>query len=572
MKKHLLSIIAIILCFCTVLALASCGNKNTEEDINATDENGDASDNASLEGSESTKADGTKESDKTNDPDGIKDADAATMEAIFTQMKSDYNATVGYTGAYAVNATIKSESITTSKNGDVTDTAKSSSEMINQFTADPSAAKYANTLTSKMESDGADASTDTQSTKIFTDNGKNYVYSSYNGEGEAQLLSSTGLNAIKTETMPIKNTFALEFASCFGDPFSASNASNLKTVTSKILNEVKANTSSLYKSGAYGTTYDSADCTASADIIINKVDGANVLKRTITYSISLKYNGGTQKEDVTVESLLKTKDGKILEFETTSTRITVEELISGGTTQTDDTSTVTYDFKYAFSSADYDKITTTIPSDVTTMPDFFEAPITIVIGGNEMTVNVMGVISTENPVSDILQDYLIMALSGKTTTWYKDSSYATEFDFSTITSADSLKGLKIYAKGVDLDSNESIAIAYGNITANISADYKTVFGNVPTSGTIETSATTFTGLDSANTENNIRKVAIYEPIPGYTPTITIDGNALNLNDSTEEPTGELCWEMQVDIGKIYYVKHLYTVGNTYFTLNSFAIG
>lgn len=567
MKKRLLSIIAIILCFCTVFVFAACGKKDSNEDMNP---NGDASesDTASLEGSES---DGTKESGKTDDPDGVKDADAATAEAIFTQMKADYNATLGYTGAYAVNTAIKAEQSRTEKNGDVTDSTKDSSDMTIVSTADPAATKYSTAITTKSQAEGEEASTGSQSVKVFADNGKTYKYASENGEGVTQLLSSKGLTSAKNE-MLLKNIFAEAFASCLGDPFSASNAANLKTVTNKVLNEVKANTASLYKSGAFGITYNKADCTATANILINKVDGANVLKRTISYSISLEWNGGTRKENATIESLLKTKDGKILSFETTLTTSAVEEAIAGGTVQENGSSNTKYDFKYAFSSSDYDKITATVPSDVLTMPDFFEAPVTLVIGGNEMPVTVLGVAAAETPISSILQNYLEMALSGKTTTWYKDSSYSTEFDFSTITSADSLKGLKLYAKGVDLDANESIAIAYGTKTANISADYKTVFGNIPTSETIDTYATTFTGLASDNTEQNIRKVAIYEPNPGYTPTITLNGSALNLSDTTEEPTGELCWEMQVEIGKIYYVKHTYKIENSYFTLNSFFMG
>ena len=82
MKKQLLSILALILCFCTVFVFASCGKKN--DDDSSSDSLGESN----------------KESFDVED--GLEDVDSVTAEDIFAQMKAAYNATLDYKNAYSL--------------------------------------------------------------------------------------------------------------------------------------------------------------------------------------------------------------------------------------------------------------------------------------------------------------------------------------------------------------------------------------------------------------------------------------------------------------------------------------
>lgn len=564
MKKQLLSIIALILCFCTVFVFAACGKKDENESLNGSDKlNDESGESESLEG----------ESGKASDSDGLKDVDAATAETIFSEMKTAYNATLNHKGAYSISTNINNEVSFTEPEGETSLTSKETSKATIIQTADPDSNKLSYTYSSTDQFGTEPATTTTTNTKIYSESGKNYLYVAEGDISAYQLLSSYSLAAQK-EDMLIKSAFASDFARGFGDPFAASKAADLKTVTSAVLNEVKTTQKTNYESGMInGTTYEVDQCVATANIVFNKSNGANILKRTITTSLSCKYNGGVFKENITVESLLKTKDGKILSFEITSTRTNEDDLTSGGAYQESHISTITYDFTYSFNSTEYNKIATQTPSEVQSSGDYFEVPVSLVAKGSEITVIVSGTATAEKPVSAILEETVDMLFGDLGTTWYKDASCTTEFSFSSITSIDSLKNLKIYGKTFDIAANEAYAISSSKATANISANYKIVFGNISDenlNSLIDTMQTHY-DIDTTETENNIKKIAQYNPIPGYSLKATLDGTELNPADATEESAGEFFWSMQLNGGSIYFIQYTYTITDGCFDFFSFCV-
>ena len=366
MKKQLLSIIAIILCLCTVFALASCGKQNDTDESNSD----------SLNGSDESSGEFDVE-------DGLEDVDPSTAEDIFAQMKAAYKATVDYKNGYSLD--IKWEEKQTNsgegKGAESTDTKYVTTETI---TADPSANKAAYILTSEEGS---------QEAKIFSQGGNNYIYSASKTNGqldfdEYNVLSSYGL-AAQNETMLLSYYFGADshFVESFGDPFSASSASDLKTIHTSVINEVKENQKALYEENGYTVKA----ITARANIIFNKTKDTNILKRTITTSCDLQIDGGTFKNSLTIESVLKTKNGKILSFVSTTTQSTSETIGDSYSSQSEETSSLSYDFTYSMNESVFNSIQTSVSSsEVATAPDYFEIPLTLYINGEEVTIMVRG--------------------------------------------------------------------------------------------------------------------------------------------------------------------------------------
>ena len=107
MKKQLLSILALMLCFCTVLTFAACGNKEGNES--------DTNDSLDANGEETFDLD-----------EGLEDVDPVTAEDIFAQMKAAYKATLDYADAYAI-------SIDWLENQNDTESGKGASESVSKY-------------------------------------------------------------------------------------------------------------------------------------------------------------------------------------------------------------------------------------------------------------------------------------------------------------------------------------------------------------------------------------------------------------------------------------------------------
>ena len=399
MKKQLLSILALVLCFCTVFVFSSCSKKNNDEELNSESfgeslNPGDVSD-PSLDG------------DDFDVEEGLEDVDPVTAEDIFAKMKEAYKATLNYNNAYAIKVKW-TENQTDSETGKGGEASNYKTVTNKTFTADPTTGAAAETLTTENYEGGKKVSTSTQQTKLFNQSSKNYVYTTSKTDGITEYddyyaLSDYGFTTEK-ESMLLNSFFgaASHFAESLGDPFSASSAENLKTIHTSVINEIKNTQKSNYEANGITVKQIKAD----SNIIFNKEDktNTNILKRTITISVEIETEGTKYKSDLTVESLLKTKDGKILSFVSTSTMSTVDTTGDTYKYQTDMTSSLSYDFSYALDKTTYDSIKTTVPtSGVETYPDYFEIPLTFVINGNEVAINVKNDMSENVYVAETLE-------------------------------------------------------------------------------------------------------------------------------------------------------------------------
>jgi hypothetical protein len=567
MKKQFLSILALILCLCTVFVLASCGKQNDtnesgsdeslNESLNSTDKNGD---------------------DKYDVEDGLKDVDAVTAEGIFTQMKEAYKNTVDYKNAYTVkvNWTENQTDVEIGKGGEAT---KSKYVTTETLTADPTTGKAASILTSEKYEDDTKTSSETQKAKTFTENNKNYLFSTEITDGETMYeicdaLSSYGFAAQKNE-MLLNSFFGANshFAESFGDPFSAASASDLKSVNNTVINEVKANQKVIYESQGYIVE----QIAATANIIINKEGAVNILKRTITISCSLKNETGTETQtlNLTVESLLKSKDGKILSFVSTSTK-TSNNKVDNSDYQTEMTSSLSYDFSYALDSKTYDSIKASAPTTEVVAPDYFSIPLSFYVNGNEVAVNVRGQASDSNSVATILENTINdlfanpnIEYDGK---WYTDATCTKELNISSINTIEKLQGIKkLYNASFKANGNCAIFVDSGKETVNIAKNYNTVFGAYEPEGILDAKAyeVAING-DSAPTVS-------YDPIHGVDVTIKLNGNELkydenpDLSDFFEQPTGEFTAELIVNGGQIYFINRSNVVTKNIYTLESYFV-
>lgn len=566
MKKQLLSIIALLLCICMLLAFASCGSKNPSS--NASGANGSES------GSDSSLESGTSELDI-----GIPDADPETAEDVFATMKSDYENTMAYKGAYSVDVKW-TENQTDKETGKGEDEILSKFVTTESFNADPSAGKASLVLISEEYEDGKLLSSTEQKRKIYNESNKNYLFIDSVTDGQSvgatySLLSDGGL-ATEKDSMLLSSfiTGNGDFAQCFGDPFAASSSSDLKSIHTSVINEVKSNQKARYEAEGYTVK----QMTASADIIFNKTGDTNLFKRTVTVSTTLENEGGTKNENLTVESLLKSKDGKLLSFVSSATRSVLENLGENYNYETNSTTEISYSFEYAMNSSEYEAVKVETPATVEAATDYFDVPLTFVINGNEVPTTVIGEASAENTYANILEAKISnlfantsIEYDGK---WYTDSACTKELDVSSITSLEKLKAIgKLYNKSFEVNGNSALFIDSGKTTVNVPANYIVVFGDTLYEETLDTQVYTI----DKSTDGNANTARInYEENTGYTSTIsinTLNGKmTINKDDIQEESTGIFFYEFIFEGGQIYFVQRSNVATKTYFALEMFYLG
>lgn len=557
MKKQLLSIIALLLCFCTVFVFAACGKNNKENEGSDS-----GSDNA-----------GPNSSDISGELDiDIPDVDPATAEDIFAQMKADYKATMAHTGAYSIDIEwIENQTDSESGKGASESTSKYVSK--ESHNADPATGNASAVYLNEEYANGTRLASTTQTRKLYSEGGNSYIFSSTVSDGQSagdtyNALTSYGKEAEKN-AMLIANLINAkgDFSESFGDPFSASSASDLKSIHTSVINEIKATQKTFYESNGYTVK----QLTASSDIIFNKSGNTNIFKRTITIISSLQNDGGTYQKNLTVESLLKTENGKILSFVSASTQSTLENLGESYSHQTNSTSELKYTFDYAMDSKAYNDIKTSTPANVTTAPDYFEVPVTLVINGNEVVVSVIGEAdSTNTPaaildktISDLFADTNI-EYDGK---WYTDAACTKEFNSSSITSIDKLNSMgRLYNSSFSVNGNYALFIDSGKLTVNIPTDYKIVFGNQISESVLNTAVSVSEVVEN----ENITRIS-YMPDAGHTVTITLNKKALTGEDFLEDSDGSAFHEFMFEGGKIYFVQRSNVATKTFFTLDMFYV-
>ncbi len=575
MKKQLLSILALILCFCTVFTFASCGKKN--------DNNESDSDSESL---------GESNDGSFDVEDGLQDVDSVTAEDIFAQMKAAYKATFEHKNAYSLSVDFVEEQTDTYSGSD-TDNEKTDNKIVNKeiLTVDPATGKAAIIFTDEQYADNKKTATSTQQIKYFNQNNKNYAYSSSKGaeilEGETTLgneilkyenynsLSDYGFAAQK-DSMLLGKLFGAEshFENSFGRPFDAASASDLKTIYTSVLNEVKAADKARYE--AEGYTVKSIK--ANADVIFNKDNDVNIFKRTVTVSSELQDNAGTYQKSLTVESLLKTKDGKILSFVSTTSQTATEKVGDTYNHQADTTSSLSYNLTYSMNDATYNSIKTNLPATgVMDAPDYFESPLTLVVGGNEIAITVIGEMNSENTVADILNGAINEIFADSAITfdgnWYTDAACTKKFDVSSITTIEKLQAVnKLYCNSLKVNSTHALFIDSGKEIVNIPKNYTIVFGSGAQSSILPTDVTPI----AFSEDNNMYRIS-YTATNPTNVTIKLNGTALKYDtdpdksDIQEESAGEFFHEFVFEGGKIYFINRTNNVDKTSFTLDSFFV-
>ena len=216
MKKQLLSILALILCFCTVFVFASCGKKNDDD---ASSDSLGESNNESFDVEE-----------------GLEDVDADTAETIFAQMKADYNATIGYKDAYSLTIDwVEDQTDTESGDDSSNKTTKNKTVDKQTVTADPASGKAAAVLNEDRYENDKKISTSVMESKYFNQNSKNYVYYSSKADDIVEYedynsLTDYGFANAKKDIILSEN-FNVHFAESFGNPFAASSARFIVTIS-----------------------------------------------------------------------------------------------------------------------------------------------------------------------------------------------------------------------------------------------------------------------------------------------------------------------------------------------------
>ncbi len=559
MKKQLLSILALILCFCTVFVFASCGKKNDDD---ASSDSLGESNNESFDVEE-----------------GLEDVDADTAETIFAQMKADYNATIGYKDAYSLTIDwVEDQTDTESGDDSSNETTKNKTVDKQTVTADPASGKAAAVLNEDRYENDKKISTSVMESKYFNQNSKNYVYYSSKTDDIVEYedynsLTDYGFANAKKDII-LSESFNVHFAESFGNPFAASSASDLKSIYTSVLNELKAADKARYEAEGYTVK----SLTAKADVIFNKDGSTNIFKRTITISSNLQDNGGTYQNNLTVESLLKTKDGKILSFVSTTTQTSTEKVGDTYNHQADLSSSLAYTFDYKMSDSIYNSVKTELPAvGVVDAPDSYEAALTLVVNGNEIPMTIMGDVSAESPVSDTLNSVINEVFAdanidfdGK---WYTDSACTKELDVSSITTVEKLQSIKkLYTNSLKVSNTHALFIDSGKMTVNLPKNYTVVFGELYEDTTLGTDIL----VREYDAENNLYRIS-YAANDPTSVTIKINGTAIKYDTDPdksqiqEESAGEFFHEFAFEGGKIYFISRAETVDKTNFSLDTFFV-
>ena len=551
MKKTLSSIIALLICLCTVFTLASCGGPNLEIDTS----------------SESA----TEETNPAEED--ITDADSTTAETIFADMKKAYNDALAYSDPYSIDIDwTENENLSEAGKGSTVTSAKHVTK--ETYTADPTAGKSAFTSSYETFENGQMTSSTDQKTKVYSENNKYYLYQAMASDGQDaassyNTLSSYALKSVSNE-MLLKSFFTTEkhFTESFGDPFAASSASDLKKINTNVISEVKANQKAAYEAQGYTVS----KITATADVAFSSAkDGTNILKRTISIVINIANEGGSYQKNLTIESLLKTKDGKITTFSSISTLSSIEDINSGSNYQTESSSSLTYTFDYNFNTKAFDGIKVSTPTDVTEAPDYFEVPLTLVINGNEVNITVIGEANTENTVATILESAVNERFSDplieyNSNEWYTDKDCKNKFDFSSITTVDKLQKIgKLYNNTFEVNGNAALFIDSGVASVNIPNDYKIVFGDTLVAEPILASA-----IVVETNDDNIYPIR-YETVTGEIRTIKLNNEALNTADFQEDSDGSFFLDFSYSGGQIYFISHTSVFNKTCFTLDTYYV-
>ena len=210
-------------------------------------------------------------------------------------------------------------------------------------------------------------------------------------------------------------------------------------------------------------------------------------------------------------------------------------------------------------------------------PDYFEAPLTLVVNGNEIDITVIGEMNAENTVSDVLNGAINEIFANSAITfdgkWYTDSACTKELNISSITTVEKLQSIKkLYNNSLKVSSTHALFIDSGNEVVNVPKNYTIVFGNSAQNSTLPTDVTPL----EYDENNNMYRVS-YEANNPTSVSIKINGTAIKYDadpeksEIQEESAGEFFHEFVFESGKIYFINRTNNIDKTSFSLSDFYV-
>ncbi|MBQ7948915.1 MAG: hypothetical protein IJ284_04045 [Clostridia bacterium] len=510
MKKKLVSMLALSMCFCVgVSSFAGC-----------------------------------KDGDDSSTGGGGGGNTPLTQEQILAKVVEAADASVAYQGAYTITMVNKHVGNETSTRGE----EKEEDEGTSVISVDAAAGKM---LMKNVEKETYDGVTETgeQVVKYFKEGDKNYSYMK-------QKQTSTEEGATPFEQEMYSEVSAVALQSTLGQ-YSLSSAGyfnidelGLSGITTiEAYNAAWATVIADSKAAiAAGTNDEESEwykCSGDASYVASctEADGAYLATTTITMSWADEY--GT--ETATQTSVLTVKDGKIVSMKMTASeteiyyRVYEDENDKYGNSVTSDTEGAvkitevdTYEynvsFNYAFADTEYADVTTTLPTDATQiMPasDYFSKGIKTVINGVDCGTEYLSGTTVEGAMESVYTP------NGMDVVWYKDAACTQAID-ATLSVTDLLAMDTMYGKATAEEG--FVLYTYENTEvfgADVTDAYKLVFGNMLSSDK---------ELRTASVEGGIY---LYKDSD---QTVTVNGTEVTFAEGEEEK------QYEVVAGQTYEVK------------------
>ena len=504
MKKKLVSMLALSMCFCVgVSSFAGC-----------------------------------KDGDDSSTGGGGGGNTPLTQDQIYDKIVEAAEATMAYTGGYTSTIVDKENESGKTTTAGVTVQETYLSQETTVSSVDTANKKlYMNSVETETTTDEEGVSvteTEEMTGKLFKEGDKYYTYMKQKATSteEGAETEEGEMYAEMSEFSVMLNLRQYSLAENSSEYFSQVN---LGDMTIDAYNAAWATVFTDSKAAvAAGTNDEESDwyqCTADGSNVIScsEVDGAYVLSVKMNISVTMGENsmGGTEEMTVTA------KDGKIVSVVTKETY--TETYKEGDVTETEvELYESTINLSYAFAENDYNAVTTTLPTDpaqIMKQPDYFYGEVDVVINGISNSIYTSGA-----AVEGILGN---IASYGMEVVWYTDAACTQALDATTMTLAqfvelDAVYGTATAQEGYVLYTNENVTA----FAADVTDAYKVVFSSMVETEKHLNTAYIDSGIDLSKYRDNV--------------TITVNGTEVTFEE------GETWKQYSVEAGQTYAVKKVTT--------------
>lgn len=472
-----------------------------------------------------------------------------TQDEIYAKVVEAAKATAAYTGAYTTYMVEKE----TGKENDpeYTDGEETYTEEESMTTSVDAAAKK---LYMKAKEVNAGEYTETEEMvgKLFKEGDKYYTYTKMKStsteegaepqEQERYVGASEVAVAVSFAQYSLANSDYYSMADESITSIDAYNAAWASYVADSKAEIVAGSTDE--ESDWYKCTNPEGSYVLSAE----EVDGAYVVTIKLTASLANEYSTmeGAQETKVTA------KDGKIISVTEkntfTETSYKLKDADDNWESVTKDTQgaqkatssevyETTMTISYEFAQADYDAVTTTLPTDVQMQPDYISKDLEIVVDGVNYGENyVYGntVAETFNGLGNRVSDY---NSTGIDFAWYTDAACTQAIDPEAMTAVQFLALDTVYGKAT---AQEGYVLYTAERVYEYAADvpeaYKTALASMMGNSSRKT-------LKACTVESGI---TIYDDYG----SVTVNGEAVDFSDNSYV-------NYEVEAGKTYAVKYTY---------------